>query len=60
MNKEFKSLHIDLENKIFLLNGERLDGVTKLRLEAEGKKWSLKINRDETYEAPVGRTKKSG
>ena len=50
---QFKSLHIDLEKKIFMLNGKPLDNVTNLKLEACGMEWSLELSRDERYEAPV-------
>lgn len=46
--KEFKSLFIDLENKIFLLNGEEMKGVSELKLTFEGE-WSLLVTRDELY-----------
>ena len=37
-DKEFKSIHIDLENRIYELNGESLVGkqITKLKLEFNG------------------------
>ncbi len=54
---QFKSLHIDLEKKIFLLNGKPLDNVTSLRLEACGMEWSLALSRDERYEAPLYKSK---
>ena len=50
---QFKSLHIDLEKKIFLLNGKPMGNVTELRLEACGMYWSLALSRDERYEAPL-------
>lgn len=53
---QFKSLHIDLEKKIFLLNGKPMDKVNMLRLEANGTHWSLILNRDELYEAPLTTT----
>lgn len=54
---QFKSLHIDLEKKIFLLNGKPMDKVNLLRLEACGINWSLVLNRDELYEAPIPKLK---
>lgn len=50
--KEFKSIHIDLEKKIFLLNGKKMDGVSDVLLEGSGRKWSLGINRHEKYISP--------
>ena len=46
--KDFKSLFIDLENKIFLLNGEEMKGVCELKLEFDGE-WSLRVTKDEFY-----------
>lgn len=56
-DNQFKSLHIDLEKKIFLLNGKPMDKVNMLRLEANGIHWSLVLNRDELYEAPIPKLK---
>lgn len=53
----FKSLHIDLEKKIFLLNGKPMENVTELRLEAYGMHWSLALSKDEQYEAPLPKLK---
>lgn len=50
--KVFKSIHIDLEKGIFLLNGKPMNKVSALCLEAEHGRWSLKITKDELYEAP--------
>lgn len=47
--KEFKSIHIDLEKEIFLLNGEKMNGVFNLTLEFNGE-WSLYIEKMEFYE----------
>ena len=52
IKQEFKSLYIDLNRKIFLLNGKPMDGITNLRLEADGIEWSLEITKNEIYEAP--------
>ena len=51
IKQEFKSLYIDLNRKIFLLNGKPMDGITNLRLEADGIEWSLEITKNEIYEA---------
>ena len=52
IKQEFKSLYIDLNRKIFVLNGKPMDGITNLRLEADGIEWSLEITKNEIYEAP--------
>lgn len=44
----FKSLFIDLENKVFLLNGEKMNGISELKLEFDGE-WSLRVTKDEFY-----------
>ena len=53
MNQEFKSIHIDLENQIFFVNGKQLTRVNTLKLENSGDYWSLRLNVDEVYEAPT-------
>ena len=55
--KELKSIIIDFENKVFLLNGEPMDTVRSLHLEADGSEWSLTLCRDEIYEAPFRKSK---
>lgn len=55
--KVFKSIHIDLEKGIFLLNGKPMNKVSALCLEAEHGRWSLKITKDELYEAPPKKSK---
>lgn len=47
--KEFKSIHIDLEKGIYLLNGERMKYVTELNLMLDGERWSLSINKYEWF-----------
>lgn len=54
---QFKSIHIDLEKKIFLLNGKPLNNVSQLKLEASDAHWSLALSRDERYEAPLQKSK---
>lgn len=49
--KPFTSLHIDVEKKEFLLNGESLDLVSRIDLEFENGKWLLLVTQDELYEA---------
>ena len=51
--KEFKSIHIDFENGIHLLNGEAMHRVSYLELRFDNGNWSLIISRDEFYKKPV-------
>lgn len=50
MSNKFKSIHIDLEKRIYELNGEKMKDVRSLMLYLDGKKWGLRINKDETFE----------
>jgi len=47
--KEFKSLHIDTEKGIYLLNVEVMRHVSHLNLEFEDGGWSLSVTKDEFY-----------
>lgn len=47
--KPFKSIHIDIEKEIYLLNGEKVPMVSRIDLEFNNGKWSLLITRDELY-----------
>ncbi len=47
--KRFKSIHIDTEKSIYLLNGKKMDCVQYLALEFEKGEWSLSITKDEFY-----------
>nr|DAW31486.1 MAG TPA: hypothetical protein [Caudoviricetes sp.] len=47
--KEFKSIHVDLEKGIYLLNGEPMKHVTELNLMLDGERWSLRINKYEWF-----------
>lgn len=47
--KPFKSIHIDTEKGIYLLNGEKVSMVSRIDLEFNNGKWSLLITRDELY-----------
>lgn len=47
--KPFKSIHIDTEKGIYLLNGEEVSMVSRIDLEFNNGKWSLLITRDELY-----------
>lgn len=59
MAKKLKSIHIDLENNIFELNGERMRCVSELELCMTRRKslptmWSLRITKDEIYTGYTG------
>ena len=47
--KPFKSIHIDTEKGIYLLNGEKVSMVSRIDLEFINGKWSLLITREELY-----------
>lgn len=47
--KPFKSIHVDLEKGVFLINGEALPMVSRIDLEFNNGKWSLLVTRDEIY-----------
>ncbi len=56
--KEFKSIHIDTEKGIYLLNGEAMRHVSRLNLEFEDGGWSLSVVKDEFYsQTATGRVK---
>ena len=57
--KEFKSIHVDLEKGIYLLNGEPMKYVTELNLMLDGERWSLRINKYEWFEEGSRRTPSS-
>lgn len=46
---KFKSIHIDVEKGICLLNGEDMKYISRLDLEYENGKWSLSVTKDEFY-----------
>lgn len=48
--KEFKSVHIDREKKIYLLNGESMENATEVYLSFEHGRWSLQVNLMEEYQ----------
>lgn len=58
--KTFKSIHIDLENGIYKLNGESMEKVRELTLTLDAESWSLRINKDEWFEESSRRTKEGG
>lgn len=45
----FKSIHIDTEKGVYLLNGEDMKYISHLDLEYENGKWSLSVTKDEFY-----------
>ena len=45
--KELRSIHVDLEKKIYEINGEPMRCVRKLNLVLDAEGWSLRINKDE-------------
>lgn len=57
--KEFKSIHVDLEKGIYLLNGEPMKYVTEMNLMLDGERWSLGINKYEWFEEGSRRTPSS-
>lgn len=50
MNK-LKSIYIDTEKGLVVINGEPVERVSHLCIEADGRKWSLAISKTEKYEA---------
>lgn len=51
--KPFKSIHIDIDKGICLLNGKALSMVSRCNLEFNNGKWSLLITRDELYSQKI-------
>lgn len=52
--KEFKSIHIDLEQGIYEINGNEVDRVRALSLTWDSEEgWTLDVTRDGTYTAPI-------
>ena len=47
--RNFKSIHIDVEKGIYLLNGGDMKYISHLDLEYENVKWSLSVTKDELY-----------
>jgi len=54
--KEFKSIHVDLEKGIYLLNGDPMKYVTEMNLMLDGERWSLGINKYEWFKECARRT----
>ena len=53
--KPFKSIHIDIDKGICLLNGEALSMVSRCNLEFNNGKWSLLITKDELYSQEISK-----
>lgn len=54
MVQKFKSIHIDLEKKEFLVNGEKMNPFTrKIELEFENGEWTLVVTGDQRYSSAV-------
>ena len=53
MSKELKSIHMDLDKKIFELNGKRLEKCSFLNIRYENGIWSVEITKDEIYKSPM-------
>lgn len=47
--KEFKSLEINIEKGVFLLNEEKMRGVSRIDLDFDNGKWTLLVTKDEMY-----------
>lgn len=48
--KKFKSIHIDTEKGIYLINGKEERLIRRLELEFNNGIWSLSITKDEHFE----------
>lgn len=48
--KELKSVEIDIQKRIFKLNGEDMKGISRLDIEFFNGKWTLIVTKDEFYE----------
>lgn len=59
VNREpLKSLLVDVENDRYELNGEPMDGISRLDMDFDNGKWTLLVTRDEFYQAaPKGASK---
>lgn len=47
--KKFESLTIDIEKNIFSLNGEDMNGVSRLDIDFDNGRWTLLVTKDEIY-----------
>lgn len=47
--KELRSIHVDLEKKIYEINGETMSCVRELNLVLDAEGWSLRISKDEWF-----------
>lgn len=51
---QFKSIHIDLDEGIYEINGDPAGTITELNLEWDSENgWALTVSRDETYITPI-------
>lgn len=50
--KKLKTIYIDTEKGLVVINGEPVEMISHLNIEADGRKWSLAISKTEKYEAP--------
>ena len=53
MSKEFKSIHIDIENDIYQINGEDASKVSYLELIFNKGLWSMFLTKDESCKYPI-------
>lgn len=55
--RAFKSIQIDLEKKIYKLNGEAMKGISQINLEFYNGEWVLLVTKDVIYtqETPTGK-----
>lgn len=50
LSNEFKSIHIDLENNIYKINGQDMDeGIFYLKIEFDGEGWVVEQSSDKFY-----------
>lgn len=47
--QELRSIHVDLEKKIYEINGEPMSCVRELNLVLDADGWSLRIGKDEWF-----------
>lgn len=54
LSNEFKSIHIDLENNIYKINGQDMDeGIFYLKIEFDGEGWVVEQSSDKFYSGQV-------
>lgn len=47
--KKFESIEIDITKGIYILNGERMKGISELHLEFSNLEWTLLVTQDKLY-----------